>query len=297
MSAAESGASRSERRWLELRVRPPEGDARGELLADALVGLGGRAVEERDGWLLTHLSEPEDPRAFLEEVRRQLRADTGLDDVEVETAWRAHEAWEETWRRGLGPRRITSRILVRPSWTTAQDPDEGIVIVLDPGMAFGTAEHGTTRGCLRLLDRVLRPGDRVLDVGSGSAILAIAAALLGAREVVAIESDPLAWEAMEENVERNGAADRVRLERRAADAAWLALQAPAEGVVANIETGILGPLLPGIRGALGPGGWVILSGILAGEWEGLRATAERHGLSTVDVDADGEWRSGLFRAE
>lgn len=286
-----------ERRWLEVRTRSRAGGDVGELLADGLVALGGRAVEVRGGWFVTHLAEPEDVDGFEAAAAERLRDATGLQDIEVEVSWQAHQDWAETWRRGLAPRRLTDRLVVRPSWTEVPDPREGdLVIVLDPGMAFGTAEHGTTRGCLRLLDRSVVPGARVLDIGAGSGILSIAAALLGASDVHAVESDPLATEAIEENVKRNGVADRVRWTERYADVPWLSAAGAVSGVVANIESGILEPLLPGFAAAVEKGGWLILSGILAHEWPAMRTATEVHGFHFVELDADGEWRSALFRA-
>jgi len=284
------------RRWLELSVGSLGDDDLDALLTEGLMSLGGRAAEERGGRLVTHLPEPDDLERFMAEATEALRGSAGGREIEVRAEWRAHEEWAETWRRGLGPRRLTDRLVVRPSWEQAPDPRPGdVVVVLDPGMAFGTAEHGTTRGCLRLLDRVVAPGDRVLDVGAGSGILSIAAALLGAAEVLAVELDPLACEALVENVERNGTDDRVAMLEFAADPSWLAAQDPRDGLVANIETGILLPLLEGFAAALKPGGWLILSGILDHEWAGLRAAAEARDLSWVEVDEDGMWRSGLFR--
>lgn len=283
-------------RWVELRARSPGGGDAGELLAEGLVAFGGRAVEERDGWYVTHLPEPDDLAALEASARRTLADLSGLDDVEIDLSWREHEDWAETWRHGLEPRRLTERIVVRPSWTEVPDPREGdLVITLDPGMAFGNAEHGTTRGCLRLLDGVVGEGDRVLDVGAGSGILSIGAALLGADPVHAVESDPLATEAIEENVERNGVSDRVSWEIRAADVDWLGAAGPVDGLVANIESGILHPLLPGFAAAVKSGGWLILSGILEEEWPAMRGAATDHGFDFEALDADGEWRSGLFR--
>jgi ribosomal protein L11 methyltransferase len=217
-----------------------------------------------------------------------------LDAIEVRWRWREHEEWSETWKRGLGPRRITSRILVHPSWLPAPADPAPATIVLDPGMAFGTAEHGTTRGCLRLLDGAVGRGDAVLDVGSGSGILAIACILLGASSCVAIEADPLSCEALRENLERNGVADHVRCIEALVDAEDLEGLGPVSGVLANIEAGVLRPLLPGFARALSPGGWLILSGILDTEWATLRADTERAGFRFEAVDADGVWRSARF---
>lgn len=286
------------RRWVELKARSREGDEAAESLAEGLVALGGRAVEERDGWYITHLpDEPADEVGLEDALHAQLVVLTGLSDLDVEVSWRGHEDWAETWRRGLAPRRLTDRLVVRPSWMEVEDARAGdLVITLDPGMAFGTAEHGTTRGCLRLLDRAVSPGDRVLDVGAGSGILSIAAALLGADEVLAVESDPLSCEALAENVVRNGVEDQVRWEVRPADVDWLSAAGPVSGVVANIEWGVLTPLLPGFVGAVEPGGWLILSGILDTEWSQMREATEEHGFTFVELDEDGQWRSGLFRA-
>lgn len=285
--------SSGERRWLELSARC-SGDDLAPLLVDGLLSIGGRAAEERDGWYVTHVPAPSDVEAFVDRARSALRSATGADDVEVRTSWKAHEDWAETWKRGIQPRSITDRILVRPSWSPAPANAPVVEIVLDPGMAFGTAEHGTTRGCLRLLDRVVRPGDTVLDVGSGSGILAIAATLLGASGVVAFEADDLALEALAENLERNAVGDHVECVPGLADPEAILERGPVSGIVANIESRTLMRLMPGFAGALGAGGWLVLSGIQRDEWPVVRSATEAAGFRFVDVDADGEWRSGLF---
>jgi ribosomal protein L11 methyltransferase len=282
------------RRWLELGVRRGGAPDLEPLLAEALVALGGRAVLEAGDLFITHVEEPEELEAFLHRARGVFAELLGPVPVELTTRWVDHEDWAETWKRGLSPRRIGGCLVVTTTWHPV-DPQPGdIVLVIDPGMAFGTAEHGTTRGCLRLLERAVEPGQRVLDVGAGSGILGIAAARLGADGVLALEGDPLATEALAENVALNGVTDLVRWEERWADAALLAGLAPCDGVVANIESGILRSLMSGFAAALRPGGWLILSGILAHEWAGIRAAAEGAGFAFVDLDADGEWRSGLF---
>ncbi|MEQ1857458.1 MAG: 50S ribosomal protein L11 methyltransferase [Longimicrobiales bacterium] len=282
------------RRWLQLRVRP-RGDADlSPLLVEGLFALGARAAEERDGWYVTAVEEPADLDAFVAGARANLSAMAGSDDFDFEVEWRSHEDWAETWKRGLAPRQVTERILVRPSWTPAPPGAPAIEIVIDPGMAFGTAEHGTTRGCLRLLDRTVQPGGRVLDVGAGSGILAIAAARLGADEVTAIEADALACEALRDNLVLNGVGDRVRCVEAMVGPDDLAVLGPVAGIVANIESRPLTALMSGFVRALAPGGWLILSGIMAQEWPTVRGAAEAEGLHFREVDEDGEWRSALF---
>lgn len=283
------------RRWLELAVRcPPDDESRG-LVAEALMALGGRVVEEREGWLFTHIAEPEDAAGFEDRARARVAEITGGAVPELRARLLDHQDWAEAWKRGLRPRRVTSRLVVTPSWMKADAGEGDLVIVLDPGMAFGTAEHGTTRGCLRLLDRALSRGDRIVDVGAGSGILSIAAAFLGASSVTALEGDPLACEALAENLARNGVLETVGWEELWADAETLGRRGPLDGIVANIESGVLRGLLEGFGEAVAAGGWLILGGIQAHEWDGMAAETEARGFRLVSVDADGDWRSGLFR--
>lgn len=283
------------RRWLEVRVRSSTpGDVSG-LLADVLVSLGARGAEEQGAWQVAYFEEPGDPDAFLEALRTALADEPGVGTVHLQHGWQAHEEWAETWKRGLGERRLTERVVVHPSWIEPVEVRDGdVAVVLDPGMAFGTAEHGTTRGCVRLMDRAVRPHDRLLDVGSGSGILAIVAARTGADHVVAIEADALACEALEENVERNGVQDRVEVVESFATSESIAAYGPVSGIIANIEAGLLEPLFDGFARALPPGGWLIVSGILDHEWERVRDHLEESGFTFREVDADGPWRSGRF---
>ena len=161
-------------------------------------------------------------------------------------------------------------------------------------MAFGTAEHGTTRGCLRLLSDVVRSGERVLDVGAGSGILSVAAARLGAAHVTAVEADPLSCETLVDNVAANAVAGVVSCVAARADPALLRSLGPADGAVANIDRGALAPLLPGFRDAVRRGGWLVLSGVLDEEWRAFSAEVEAVGFRARSLDSDGEWRAGLF---
>ncbi len=282
------------RRWLEIRARGPEGDDRSAMLAEGLLALGGRAVEEREGWFLTHVSAPDDTGSYATGARELLMQASGLAEVELGVREISQKDWAESWKWGLAPRRITSRLVVTPTWEPVDAAPGELVVMLDPGMAFGTAEHGTTRGCLRLLDRAVTPGARILDVGAGSGILSIAAAIMGAGEVLALEADEIALDVLAENVRRNGVEDLVTSVPGSATSESLAALGPRDGVVSNIESRTLLSLLPGFRAALGKGGWMILSGIRDVEWAEVHEAAEAEGLSLESVDADGEWRAGWF---
>ena len=241
-----------------------------------------------------------DPEAFLRQARETLREATGLHDMALTWSWQEHRDWSVLWKQGLGPRTITDRLVIAPSWcevqATLEAPVGAVVVTIDPGMAFGTAEHETTRGALRLLDRALSPGEKLLDAGCGSAILAIAAARLGALEVLAVDTDPYACEAARENADVNGVIDSVRVEEVAVTPDWLRGRGPYDGILANIQAGVLVPLLEGFAGALKSGGWLILSGIMEDEWLDVSRSATLLGFELESVDEEGEWRSGWFTA-
>jgi ribosomal protein L11 methyltransferase len=283
-------------RWLVLTVRPPSPEAAG-LVADGLLALGGAAVEERGDALVTYLLPPEDPEAFAAEAREKLSE--WLEDgssPEVSWAWADNEDWARKWKEGLRPRKLTDRLVVKPTWTEWDTQPGEIVLDVDPQMAFGTGEHATTRGCLRLLDATVREGDRVLDVGSGSGILAIAAVRLGAADAVAVEYDPDANINARENFEQNGVEGRVRLIEALADPALLQSLGRFDVVVANILSGIIRPLLPAFLQSLGGAsdGRLIVSGILRDESPDVVRDAEAAGFRVERVDEEEEWWSALL---
>ncbi len=281
-------------RWLALTVDSISPLA-SELLVERLLGLGARGVQEVGGRLITHVPAPDDPEAFVSRVQDGLREATGLEDVPLSWHLQDHEDWSVLWRQGLAPRMITERLMVTPSWCSADPPKGVVVVTIDPGMAFGTAEHATTRGSLRLMDRALTPGQRLLDAGCGSGILAICAARLGALDVLAVDVDPYACEAARENADLNGVAMTVGVEEASVKSDWLLERGPFDGVLANIQPIVLVPLLQRFAEVLSPGGWLILSGITAQEWQEVSLCATEVGLHLEDVDEEGEWRSGWFK--
>ena len=144
------------------------------------------------------------------------------------------------------------------------------------------------------MDRALSPGERLLDAGCGSAILAISALRLGAHDVLAVDIDPYACGAARENAAVNGVADSLVIEAAAVTPDWLQGRGPFDGILANIQAGILMPLLGSFCGELRPGGWMILSGITVDEWPGMSESTALLGFRLEDVDAEGEWRTGWF---
>lgn len=198
----------------------------------------------------------------------------------------ADQDWGESWKQGLGPV-SAGRVFVRPSWVEARPPSGAAEVILDPGMAFGTGTHPTTALCLAALSDVLgeRPGLTVLDVGTGSGLLAIAARKLGAREVRANDNDPVAVDVARENAARNGVEIGVGAEPLAE------IPGRFDVVVANILANTLVELSAEVANHLAPGGVTLLSGILVPQEDEVRAAYLGAGLAPLPAQdrRDGEW--------
>ena len=281
-------------RWIVLTVRVPSEELAAEL-AEGLVALGGLAVEQDVDLLTTYIPEPADPEGFLADVADRLAALAG-GEPEMLWRWQADEDWASRWKEGLAPRRIGERIVVTQPWNPVASEGDDIVIVMDPSSAFGTGEHATTRGALRLLETAVRGGERALDVGAGSAILSIAAMALGADRVLAVESDPGAMATAAANVARAGVGDRVDLVNGLVDADYLvAVRGPGfDLVMANVLSGVLTPLLPDFRAVLTGAGRMILGGIMTDEAAAVRTAAAEVGLAVLAEDVEGEWWTALM---
>lgn len=282
-------------RWIVLTVRVPSEELTSEL-AEGLVALGGLAVEQDVDLLTTYIPEPADPDGFLTGAADRLAGIAGVEP-EIICRWADDEDWSARWKEGLRPRRVGRRLVVTQPWNPVAGPDDEIVIVVEPSSAFGTGEHATTRGALRLLESVVEGGERVLDVGAGSAILSIAAVALGAAAALAVESDEGAMATAAANIARAGLQDRVTLVNAVVDPAYLetARQAGFDLIVANVLSGVLTPLMPAFRTALRDGGSLILGGILDHEAAAVREAATAAGLTLAAEDCEGEWWTGLMR--
>lgn len=285
--------------WISLRI---ETDCRhADRLADALIEHGAlsASIEDADagtpaeqpqfgepgsptapGWarsrIVALLDEAADPDILLA-ICAPLAGLDAAPPYACETV--AEQNWVQITQAQFAPIRISSRLWIVPSWHAPPDP-EAIALVLDPGMAFGTGSHPTTRLCLEWLERAVTPGVSVLDYGCGSGILAIAAARFGAAEVLGVDIDAQAVAVARDNAERNG------VRAHFADSANT-LRGQFDIVVANILSNPLKALAPALCAHVRAGGRLALSGILAEQaealvaayapWLPLTAAAEREG--------------------
>ena len=196
--------------------------------------------------------------------------------------------WKDKWKEAFVPMRISERIWVRPSWTDFTPPSPGgVVIAIDPGMAFGTGMHETTFLTIRLMENYLKPGDRVLDVGCGTGILSIAASMLGAGEVLGNDIDEEAVRAANENIARNGVAHNVRAVRGDLTDGVGAYK--ADLVVANLLTPLVIALTDQIADHLADGGVFISSGILDEHRDRVTAHLQSRGFRALETASEGGW--------
>ncbi|MGE3907906.1 MAG: 50S ribosomal protein L11 methyltransferase [Chloroflexota bacterium] len=237
--------------------------------------------------------EAEEKRRLLEEAAWHLGRLRHVEPLQVKVI--QEEDWASSWKRFFFPHRVGKRLVIVPSWRRrVREPDD-LIIRLDPGMAFGTGLHPTTRMCLALLEELVTPDDQVFDFGCGSAILSIAAALLGAKRIEAVDVDVIAVEVAKENARRNKVARKIHVRKATVEPGVTVPGAPFDVIAANINAYILKNAAPDLLGALKPGGPAILSGILATAADDVRTTFEGAGWEYVETRIEGDWIAMVVR--
>lgn len=204
----------------------------------------------------------------------------------VSTCWVAEEDWANAWRSYYQPTRVGQRLVIKPSWLEWSGKDDDLVIEMDPGLAFGCGTHVTTRLCLVLLEKHLLPGSTVYDVGTGSGILALAAAKLGAGQVTATDFDEVACRVALENVARNGLEETVQV---TCGNLLEQVEGRADLIAANIIADVIIPLAPAAAKALRPGGIFIASGIIRARSDQVREAMRAAGMLSRETLEEGHW--------
>jgi len=291
--------------WFEItaHVPPAQGEAVAAIMRE--VAPGGVTIEEpidilgpEQGYRVRE-GEPLLVRAYLpsselgavltEDLRHRMQA---FPDVELIAKPIYEQDWAVSWREFFGVVDTGGRVIIVPSWVEHEPEPGQLVIRLDPGQAFGTGHHETTRLCLAALESHIREGDLVLDVGTGSGVLAIAAVLLGAGRVEAIDIDPVAAEVAQANIAENGVAERIGVRAGRLEAS------PGERyrvVVANISTDANIGLAAVFGEVVEAGGALLLSGILAVDVARVRAAVEPHGFALQALRFERDWSLLEFR--
>jgi len=278
--------------WTELRVEttPAAADLVAEFMLEADLRGASVTVTEAGAACCAYLPPHSSIEGVVERLRRRL---VGIDpsltnglQAELSVCQVEEQDWAEAWRQHWQPLRVGQRLVVKPSWCDFQARPQDVVIELDPGMAFGTGTHPTTRMCLELLEELTRPGLVVLDVGTGSGILAIAAAKLGAARVLAIDNDPLAVRVARDNVSRNQALEVVEVRL---DNALDSVVEPADLVVANISTEAACALASGAAALLGRHGRFVSAGMTEASVDAVRSALAAAGLRVTGAKQEAEW--------
>lgn len=243
-----------------------------------------------------YFSENEDPDLLASRVREGINRIPDATDVSPGTVeWRVRDdsEWKDNWKEYFKPFNFTGKIVIKPSWENYIPKGSEIVVELDPGMAFGTGTHETTRMCASLGEKYLKSGDRVLDLGCGTAILALTAAKLGAGSVLAVDLDDAAVKAARENVIKNNESDKIKVLR------GVLTDIPKERfdlIYINIIADVIISLAGDIREYMGEGAHIILSGIIGSRRDEVVAAYTAAGLNIAGESGMGEWVAMVMHA-
>lgn len=229
---------------------------------------------------------PEKIAVIKEKIRNLTEFGLSIGSGTVELSNVNQEDWESAWKQYFKPVHVTDRIVVKPEWEEYSPQEGEIVIEIDPGMAFGTGTHETTSMCINQIEKNLKEGDRVIDIGSGSGILSMAAVLLGAEKATGVDLDPVAVRVALENVELNNLQDKIDiLHGNLTDV----IREKADIVVANIMADIILILLEDVREFIKDDGLFISSGIIQEKRAAVEARLLEKNFSIVEVETKGEW--------
>ena len=249
--------------------------------------------------LQAYFAHSQKDASIRNDVRRFLRAIRGLYPRarDARLGWKIlkERNWNSSWRRFFTPQKVGKSFWIMPPWTAAPKGLDRHVITIEPGMAFGTGTHATTRGCIEFIEKAADSFGGAefdaLDVGTGSGILAIALAKLGARTVWAVDNDPVAIKVARKNVRRNGVQSKVRLQA-------IGLNSPGHSfpiVVANLTAETILDLAPTLETKAAPRGFLILSGILTSKAKAIIHRFKSAGFSVAGRKGEKEWTTLLLR--
>ena len=260
-----------------------------DLLISRLMDLGSLGIIENDASIIAYFPETASPGMIKDELslfQALIEKSGDRQQLTVEYELLPETDWNESWKKGFTPIDVGERFVILPPWE--RPSGSRIPLIIDPGMAFGTGHHETTRSCLVLMERYAGAvkAERFLDLGTGTGLLAMAALALGFRSVVGIDTDPLAIEASRRNMALNNA-ERIELIEGGIEKC----KGGFDMIAANLISGTLVQLSSEIAARLVPDGIVIMSGILKGQDDEVVEAAKNSGLVRVERLYDGKWVS------
>ncbi len=267
-------------------------------------------IPEGEAIIKGYFTEDVDADALIEALKPRIEElrefDIDPGKVEYAAVLVDDEDWATAWKQYFKPIRVSETLTIKPTWEEYEAAPEERIIELDPGMAFGTGTHPTTALCLQTLESVVRGGEDVIDVGTGSGILAIGACRLGAKRVLALDLDPVAVSSATENVRLNGLSDQVEVklsdllgvlkqDEAGAESGQTAVELPVDLVVANILAEIILLFVDDVFAALKPGGIYIASGVYENKETDVEAGLLASGFEVLEKRRDEKWIAFVAR--
>lgn len=231
----------------------------------------------------------------IKDMAKKLSEDSAYGRMKVEEALVKDEDWSNNWKKYYKPLKIGKHIVIKPSWEDVELEEGDVTVELDPGMAFGTGSHASTHMCLEFLEKTIKKGDRVLDIGTGSGILGIAALKLGAESVTAVDIDPLAVKIAKENAALNGYSEPefTVFEGDLADK----VSGEYDVVLANIVADIICELSKNVGKYIKDNGKFITSGIIEFKADNVRKALSENGIKIIEEKNQKDWNSFLCDKE
>jgi len=290
--------------WLEFKVEVPFEFVEPVAELFRKFGKGGVAIEEAGGWnpdegespperpsaiLRTYMPQTPGYRSNREMIHIGIQLISKITEIsELEERDIAEKEWEDAWKAHFTPLRIGKRLIVQPPWRRGEERHGDVVIEIDPGLAFGTGHHPTTHRVLEAMEWLLKPGQNVLDVGSGSGILSVGAAKLGAGKIIGVEIDNIALKAGRSNLRVNGVSGHARfytgtLPNSHAPEGW------ADLILANINSVALTNLAPELKRVGKRGGHLVAAGILQERQKQVEDAFSKAGIVINDRIYDDDW--------
>lgn len=271
--------------YLDIHLGVPPDELTRDIIPAAMIGLGFEGFLEDDQGIHCYIKK-NDWKDSIEKIIKDIAEEYRIRSItHLSTTHISNKNWNEEWEKTIQPIAVSEKIIITPSWHPVSD-EHSLVLVIDPKMTFGTGYHESTRIMLRLMERYITPGSRVLDVGTGTGILAIAAVKLGAEHVVAIDIDEWTLENGMENAKKNNVADKIDIRIGSMETVT------AESfsmVLANIIRNTIIEIMDDLLSSISNDGYILLSGLLTSDRESIESSLLQRNFSVIEVLQENDW--------